>query len=391
MVAGTIIGSAIFVQPSAVTGFVPSVTGIALVWLTAGILTLLGALVCAELASTFTQSGGVYVYLKEAFSPAVGFLWGWAMFWIMHSGIIAAIAVIFARYVGYFVPLGDLGTKLVAIACIMVLSAVNYVGVKHGSALQAIITLAKILAIVLMIILGFAVGAKLPEHFVTASSPGTGVTISNFMLALVAGLFTYGGWHMVAYNSEETIEPRKTIPRALILGTIIVTCCYIAMTAVYMYILPLEKVATSTRVAADAANALFGFGGGAFMSGLVVVSAFGSLTGIILAGPRVYYAMARDGLLFKWIGNQSQVQDANQGHNHSGHMVGSSGSHRDLLPTIQACYIHRVDIFRPHGSGAVYFSPSTRNQTRLSYVGLPHHPGHIYCLVICHRHQPDYF
>ncbi len=158
MVAGTIIGSAIFVQPSAVTGYVPSVTCIAVVWLTAGILTLLGALVCAELASTFTQSGGVYVYLKEAFSPAVGFLWGWAMFWIMHSGIIAAIAVIFARYVDYFVPLGDLGTKLVAIACIMVLSAVNYVGVKHGSALQSIITLAKILAIALMILLGLAVG-----------------------------------------------------------------------------------------------------------------------------------------------------------------------------------------------------------------------------------------
>lgn len=302
MVVGTIIGSTIFVQPSTVTSLAPSVAGIILVWLAAGILTLLGALVCAELASIFTQSGGVYVYLKEAFSPALGFLWGWAMFWVMHSGVIAAIAVIFARYIGYFVSLGPIGVKSVAIACILLLSAVNYIGVKQGSALQTAITFAKVLAIVLMIIFGFAMGARLPEHFATGEGLRTEVTATNFLLAIAAGLFTYGGWHMVAYNSEETVESRRTIPRALILGTMIVTFCYIAMTGVYMYVLPLEKVASSSRIAADAANALFGFGGGAFMSGLVVVSAFGSLVGIILAGPRVYYSMARDGLLFKWAG-----------------------------------------------------------------------------------------
>lgn len=302
MVVGTIIGSAIFVQPSAVTSLVPSVPGVILVWLAAGLLTMLGALVCAELASIFTQSGGVYVYLKEAFSPALGFLWGWAMFWVMHSGIIAAIAVIFARYVGYFIQLDDTGIKSVAIACILVLSAVNYFGVKQGSLLQTAITAAKVLAIFLMIIFGFALGAELPEHFVVGEGLPSEVTPGNFLLAIAAGLFTYGGWHMVAYNSEETVEPRKTIPRALVLGTISVTLCYIAMTSVYMYILPLDKVAASTRIAADAADALLGFGGGALMSGLVVISAFGALTGIVLAGPRVYYSMARDGLLFKWVG-----------------------------------------------------------------------------------------
>ncbi len=121
MVVGTIIGSTIFVQPSSITGLVPAVGGIILVWLAAGILTMFGALVCAELASIFTKAGGVYIYLKEAFSPVVGFLWGWAMFWVMHSGIIAAIAVIFARYVAFFVPLGDMGIKLVAMASILVL------------------------------------------------------------------------------------------------------------------------------------------------------------------------------------------------------------------------------------------------------------------------------
>ena len=128
------------------------------------------------------------------------------------------------------------------------------------------------------------------------------ISVHNFFLALVAGLFAFGGWHMVTFNSEETISPKKTIPRALILGTMIVTVCYIALNAVYMYILPLDTVASSTRIAADAADALIGFGGGAFMSGLVIFSTFGALTGIILSGPRVYLAMARDGLLFQWVG-----------------------------------------------------------------------------------------
>ncbi|MFQ5570729.1 MAG: APC family permease [Rhodothermales bacterium] len=302
LVVGTIIGSSIFVQPSDVTSLVPSVPGILLVWLASGILTLFGALVCAELASMFTRSGGVYVYLKEAYSPALGFLWGWAMFWVMHSGIIAAIAVIFARYMAYFFPLGDAGIKVVAIGCIVVLSAVNVLGVKPGTVLQTLITLGKVVAIALIIIVGFVLGSRLPEHFVSGELAPTGFTVKDFLLAMIAGLFAYGGWHMVTYNAEETIAPRKTIPRALIVGTLVVTLCYMAMNAVYMYVLPLDQVASSTRIAADAADALGGFGGGALMAGLVVFSTFGAVSGIILAGPRVYYAMAQDGLLFSWMG-----------------------------------------------------------------------------------------
>ena len=121
LVVGTIIGASIFVQPSEITARVPSIAGVLAVWLVAGAITLCGALVCAELASTFTRSGGVYVYLSEAFGKPLGFLWGWAMFWVMHSGIIAAIAVVFARYAGYLVPLGPTGTRLVAIGTILVL------------------------------------------------------------------------------------------------------------------------------------------------------------------------------------------------------------------------------------------------------------------------------
>jgi APA family basic amino acid/polyamine antiporter len=267
-----------------------------------GALTLIGALVCAELASTFTQTGGVYLYLNKAFSPAVGFLWGWAMFWTMHSGIIAAIAVIFARYAAYFVPLGSGAVKVVAIAAILVLSGVNYLGVRQGSTLQTLFTAGKLLAIGLIIVLGFTLGSRVPEHFVPARALPSGVSVGGFLTALVAGLFAFGGWHMVTYSSEETVDPRRTIPRALLLGTLIVTACYMAMNAVYMYVLPLDTVASSTRVAADAADAVLGFGGGATLSAMVMFSTFGALSGIILAGPRVYYAMARDGLLFRWAG-----------------------------------------------------------------------------------------
>ena len=301
MVVGTIVGASIFVQPSEITGHVPTIAGVFAVWLISGALTLIGALVCAELASTFSESGGVYVYLREAYNPATGFLWGWAMFWSMHSGIIAAIAVVFARYTDYFLPLGDFGIKLVAIGAIFVLSAINYAGVRSGSVLQTFFTLGKLLAIVLIIGFGLTLGSRLPEHFVVEEAMGGAFTFSDFLTGLVAGLFAFGGWHMVTYSSEETVNPRRTIPTALLLGTCIVTLCYIAMNAVYMYVLPLRTVASSTRVAADAADVLIGFGGGATMSAIVMFSTFGALSGIILAGPRVYYSMANDGLLFRWL------------------------------------------------------------------------------------------
>jgi basic amino acid/polyamine antiporter, APA family len=304
MVVGTIIGAAIFVQPSEITGQVPSVTLIFLVWAVAGVLSLFGALVCAELASTFPQSGGVYVFLREAFSPALGFLWGWAMFWTMHTGIIAAISVVFARYLGFFVPLDDLGTRVVAMAAVLLLSWVNYRGVRHGSVLQAAFTWTKVAVILVIIAVGLAMGGH--AHEVAAASgsrpPGGGMSLSTFGVALVAGLFAFGGWHMVTYTAEETQDPRKTLPRALVIGMVLVTILYIALNAIYLYLLPFQAVATSTRVAADAADAVFGRGGGTIMSAIVLFSTLGGVSGIILTGPRVYYAMAQDGLLFRWMG-----------------------------------------------------------------------------------------
>jgi APA family basic amino acid/polyamine antiporter len=298
MVIGTIIGASIFRQPAEITGHVPTVGGIFLVWGVAGVLTMAGSLVCAELASAYPKSGGVYVFLRESFGAPIGFLWGWAMFWTMHAGIIAAIAVVFANYTAWFVPAID--QRLVAVSVILVLSAINYVGVRQGATLQALFTAGKLLAILAIIAVGFTLG---PTEPLPPASPVTeSVSVGTFALALVAGLFAFGGWHMVTYGAEETHDPERTLPRALIIGVLVVTVCYMALNAVYLYVLPLETVATSERIAADAADAVLGSGGGAMMSALVMFSTFGALAGIVLLGPRVYYAMARDGQVFSWLG-----------------------------------------------------------------------------------------
>ena len=296
MVVGIIIGASIFVQPSEITRLVPDAGGIALVWALAGMLTLIGALICAELASAFPRTGGVYVWLRDVFGRPLGFLWGWAMFWSMHTGIIAAIAVVFARYVGYFIPLGTTGIRIVAVMAILGLSAFNCLGIRHGSRLQTIVTVAKLAAIVLLIIGGLTISPATPASEAAAADVGA----SAVLLGLVAGLFAFGGWHMVSYTAEETLNPERTIPRSLVLGTLIVTVCYIALNAIYLRILSIDRVTASTRIAADAAEALVGPVGATLVAGLVILSTFGAVNGIILAGPRVYFSMANDGLFIRW-------------------------------------------------------------------------------------------
>ena len=299
MVVGTIIGASIFVQPSEMGAALPSIPGLLLAWVVAGLLTAVGSLICAELASAYPRTGGVYVFLKETLSPAVGFLWAWAMFWSMHSGIIAAIAVICARYAGSIVPLTDAGQRWTAIGAILLLSAVNYVGVRFGSRVQALFTLGKLMAVAAMILIGFTAGRGLPHFVGDRTAPDL---LGRFPAAVAAGLFAFGGWHMVTYAAGETVEARRTIPIALMAGTAIVTVCYVALNLVYFFVLPLDTVVSSSRVAADAADVLLGSGGGAIMSALVVFSTFGALSGIVLLGPRVYYSMAADSRWFEWLG-----------------------------------------------------------------------------------------
>jgi basic amino acid/polyamine antiporter, APA family len=221
------------------------------------------------------------------------------MFWSVHSGIIAAIAVVFGRFAVVWLPAtaqGEAGIRALAVAVILGLSAVNYAGVRAGGRLQTLLTIVKVMAIVVLVVAGLSVAAP-----VTASATGVdgaaGATgLTPFALAMIAGLFAFGGWHMVTYTAGETTMPARTIPVALVAGVAIVTACYVALNLVYLRLLPLDAVRSSTRIAADAADVIFGRGGAQLLSVLVLLSAVGSLTGIILTGPRMYYSMAQDGL-----------------------------------------------------------------------------------------------
>ena len=216
----------------------PTAGGVVLAWLLAGGLTLLGALVCAELASAYPRTGGVYVFLREIYSPALGFLWGWAMFWSMHTGIAAAVATVFARYAGAFVPLDDTGTRLTAVAALVGLSGLNYAGTRSGSRFQALITAVKVAAVAGIIVAGW----WLAPATAPVPPPGTDVAPADWgaaglMLAVSAGLFAFGGWHMVTYTAEETVDAERTIPRALMIGIAVVTLCYVGLNAVYLRVL----------------------------------------------------------------------------------------------------------------------------------------------------------
>ena len=295
MVAGTIIGASIFVQPSEIARHLDTPLTIMLAWIACGILTLFGAFVCAELASAFPQSGGVYVFLRESFSPLAGFLWGWAMFWVVHSGIIAAIAVVFGRYASVFLPesqRGEISVRVLAVAIIAVLSTVNYFGVRSGGRLQTALTIVKVGAIAILVAAGLLLATPVSQPATAQAARG----MTPFTLAMAAGLFAFGGWHMVTYTAAETTMPTRTIPMALVAGVSLVTACYVLMNLVYLRVLPLEAIRGSTRIAADAAAVMFGRGGSHLLAALVIVSTTGSLSGIILSGPRMYYSMAQDGL-----------------------------------------------------------------------------------------------
>ncbi len=314
-VVGTIIGSGIFLVPQKIALTLGDAGWILAVWIFGGLLSLAGALTNAEIAGMIPAAGGQYVYFREIYGDFPAFLYGWTTFIVYQTGSIAAIAVAFAEYLGFFFPglsvssintgffiIPQVGVKLVAIGAIMFVTGVNYFGVQFGGFVQQIFTSLKVVAIAGIVIACFAFGTHtrqlLTPFFSTASFHGTSF-LSAFGIALVAVLWAYDGWNSVTYLAGEVKDAQRNIPIALVAGTSAVIIIYILANLAYMYVLPVAHIAHSQLVASDAISQFFGSEGAAIIAVAVMVSAFGTVNATTMTTARVYFAMAKDRLFFK--------------------------------------------------------------------------------------------
>lgn len=316
IVVGTVIGSGIFLVPKSMILRVGSPEMLFLVWVFGGFLTLFGALTYAELAAALPEAGGEYVYLREAYGPFYGFLYGWTQTWVAKSASIATLATGFFLYLANFypsldvvmtrvpLPVGPGGGpleirtgQLLAMCVIMGLGGLNYFGVKFGGGVQVAVTAIKVLAIVAIVAVGLGSGGGTWSNFHTSvAAPGG---FAGFFAALVAALWAYDGWNNVNMVASEIRNPQRNLPVALIGGVLCVMAIYIAANLAYFYVLPAEAVATSDRVAGEMMRRILGPSGAAAVSVAAMISIFAALNGSILSGSRVPYALARDGYFFR--------------------------------------------------------------------------------------------
>lgn len=297
---GSCIGSGIFVTPSQIAGLVPSPLLILAVWAIGGLITLTGALTFGELGSIFPKAGGIYVFLKEAYGGWLGFLYGWAYLLIITSGSIAVLALAFTYYLSYFIPMNDTWKIITSIIAISVLTTLNVLRAKFGEIFSNIFTGLKLVGILIIICVGLFCGNS-QLSFKTSSLSFIGNTgFSNFGVALVGVLFSYGGWQHASFLAGETKNPSRNVPIAMITGAIVVTIIYLLVNLSYMFLLPLSNITTSQKVAAEAVSTILPFGG-MLVAAIIAVSTLGTIGIYTLSAPRIYYAMAEDGLFFKSI------------------------------------------------------------------------------------------
>ncbi|MFA7419162.1 MAG: amino acid permease [Melioribacteraceae bacterium] len=347
IVVGSMIGSGIFIVSADIARTVGSSGFLLLVWFITGIITLIGALSYGELASMMPFAGGQYVYIREAYNPLIGFLYGWTLFLVIQTGTIAAVAVAFAKYTGVIIPwfspnnvllelagLKISAAQLLAIVSVIFLTFVNVRGVREGRFVQNIFTVSKTIALFGLIVLGFIIGSNagvissnfadmwsakqihLKNGLIDVIEPLAGfAVVAAIGTAMVGSLFSSVAWENITFIAAEVKDPKKVIPWSLFLGTIIVTVLYILANVVYLVVLPLQGDPSSTsvagmgiqfaaedRVGTAAAHFIFGDIAVVVMAILIMVSTFGCNNGLILAGARVYYAMAKDNLFFKFAG-----------------------------------------------------------------------------------------
>jgi amino acid transporter len=305
VLVGITIGSGIFRVPAGTAGILGVPGAVVFAWILGGAIALTGALTIAELAAALPRSGGVFAFLLEAFGPLPAFLFGWSELVVLRAAALGAIATIFAEYLGYFVHFDPATVRRVGAIAIIGIGLLNYVGVRAAAGVMNLVTVAKFSAIALLGVLAFAAGSGTAEHFTPVWSGQ--VSLSLLATALVQIMWTYDGWADVSFMSGEVRDPGRTLPRALIAGTLTIVAIYLLINAAYVYLLPLPVMAHSRLVAATAAEQipLLGKGGAALVSALVMVSCFGSLNGSMMAGPRIFFAMADRGLFFQGVARVS--------------------------------------------------------------------------------------
>lgn len=296
---GSTIGSGIFLTPSSIIQALPSPKWALLVWIVGGLMALSGALTFAELGAKMPGAGGVYVYLKEAYGSFAGFLYGWSYLLVINTGGIAALSVAFARYFGYFVDLSPTGTKMVAITGIIIVTLINIVGVKAGGVFSDVFTLLKLAGIVGLIIVGLGAGSSQTTDFTAPLGDLPNGLGSALAIAMVGVLWSYGGWQHASFLAGEAKNAQRTIPRAMIFGALVVTLIYLLINVAYMFLLSPAEMAASPRLAADAIGKIFGDPGARLIALTIFISTFGTAGIYTLTAPRIYYAMANDGVFFK--------------------------------------------------------------------------------------------
>lgn len=298
MVVGEVIAVGIFLTPAEMAKALGSPLRVLAVWLAVGLAALCGALCYGELAARYPEAGGGYVYLREAWGGAIAFLYGWKSLLVMDPGITAALAAGLAHYAAVLVPLSPLGLKAVSVAAIVLIGGVHAAGVRLGSGLLRGLTVLKLVLLAGIVIGGFASGRGQLAHFVPFDEPraGTPSLWAGLASGVVAAFFSFGGFWDAAKLAGEVEDPARTLPRALALGVTAVTVVYIATSAVFIYLVPIESATSGAAFAAQVGEALLGPAGAKALSAIVVIAVLGSLAAVLLAAPRVYYAMARDGV-----------------------------------------------------------------------------------------------
>ncbi|MEW5981218.1 MAG: amino acid permease [Acidobacteriota bacterium] len=298
---GSVIGSGIFIVPATIAAAVESPVLMLAVWVLGGVLSFFGALAFSELGAALPRAGGMYVFLREAYGRPVAFLFGWTLFLVIDSGAIATLSMAFAsKYLPYFVTLTPVATKIAALVMIGALVVANYVGTRWGAFVQNTLTVVKFAGVVGVSLVVLALADGEVSHFVSPPvPPWSGGLVGAFGVALVAALWAYKGWESVTFSAGEMKDPKRDLPIGLFAGTLVVIGVYAIANVAYLWVFPAREIAASTRIAADAMQAAVGAAGASLVAGIILFSIVGAGNAIILTAPRVFFAMARDGLFLK--------------------------------------------------------------------------------------------